>query len=428
MYVAVNSEKERIHISNTKENERYFCPICGEEVVQRRGDTNADHFAHKNNSRCLERDGWHYDMSEWHYDWQKQFPVENQEVVFKLNGKVHRADVFIKNTVLEFQHSPISEAEFKDRNNFYKILGYKVIWVFDAIEKDIKHNYDYSADAISCCWNHPLRFLNSVNYNDPDLEVYLQVGEAIWYRQPNYKNSGEFKEVKIENNIIKICKLEDGIGSFLSDDYYSDFELIDYFLSFEFKENKKYIYKKSFDMHRLTDEIYKSELKNSYRFYGYCPSRKNEFYDHASCHECIYIDSTSARCMYRFRKLNKERITEILDIKYDRDGRIRFLELRVDGEVKQYDLGPIPYYTNSLLEFAEKKNNLKVARFINVKSEKVIQLTGYNLRMLINNKKCIGKLCDNEFGNASSKEFEIYYWDKPIWILIWFIEEGENDY
>ena len=59
-------------------------------------------------------------MSDWHYDWQNQFPVDNQEIVFTKDNKIHRADVFINNTVIEFQHSPITEAEFNDRNNFYK--------------------------------------------------------------------------------------------------------------------------------------------------------------------------------------------------------------------------------------------------------------------------------------------------------------------
>ena len=91
--------------------------------------------------------------------------------------------------------------------------------------------------------------------------------------------------------------------------------------------------------------------------------------------------------------------------------------------IKEYNLEKLPTYTKTLLEFAEKKNNVKVARFINTKTGKTIQMTGYGLRMLIKNKKCIGKLCsDNSIQKASSQEFEIYNWDKPIWLLKWFIE------
>ena len=114
MYIALNSKKQRIHISESIDGDKYYCPVCNEEVIKRKGTINAHHYAHKNNSHCLEKDGWHYDMSDWHYDWQNQFPVENQEVVFKSDNKIHRADVFIKDTVLEFQHSPITEEEFNE--------------------------------------------------------------------------------------------------------------------------------------------------------------------------------------------------------------------------------------------------------------------------------------------------------------------------
>ena len=89
MFVALNKDKRRVHISSALDNEKYYCPICGEELRTRQGTTNAHHFAHKNNSNCLERDGWHYDMSDWHYDWQNQFPVDNQEIVFTKNNKTH---------------------------------------------------------------------------------------------------------------------------------------------------------------------------------------------------------------------------------------------------------------------------------------------------------------------------------------------------
>ena len=55
--------------------------------------------------------------------------------------KKHRADVLINGYVIEFQHSPISRDEIKERNEFYTNCGYKVIWVFDANDK-IKNSFD----------------------------------------------------------------------------------------------------------------------------------------------------------------------------------------------------------------------------------------------------------------------------------------------
>ena len=423
MYIALNSKKQRIHISESIDGDKYYCPVCNEEVIKRKGTINAHHYAHKNNSQCLEKDGWHYDMSDWHYDWQNQFPVENQEVVFKSDNKIHRADVFINDTVLEFQHSPITEEEFNDRNEFYNNLGYKVIWIFDALEKELHHYRNYRDDDINCSWSHPIKFLGNVNYHNPKLDVYLQIGEAIWYRQPDYKKLKDYKELAIDGNVIKISKLDDGIKEFSSDDYYSDFELIDKFIPFESRKGENYFYKKITNIHRLTDEIYNYDIEDFYGFYGYCPLDNDEFYNHKECHGCGYLDSNCMRCNYRFRNLKKDRVSEIIDVKYDRDGRVIYVKLKFDNDIKEYNLEKLPTYTKTLLEFAEKKNNVKVARFINIKTGKIIQMTGYGLRMLIKTKKCIGKLCsDNLIQKASSQEFEIYNWDKPIWLLKWFIE------
>ena len=258
MFVALNKDKRRVHISSTLDNEKYYCPICGEELRTRQGTTNAHHFAHKNNSNCLERDGWHYDMSDWHYDWQNQFPVDNQEIVFTKNNKTHRADVFINNTVIEFQHSPITEAEFNDRNDFYKSLGHKVIWIFDVIDRDIEYLNDSNNDERLISWKNPIRFLKKLDCNDSSLDVFLQMKEGIWYRQPNYKDIKDFQQLDIEGNIIKISDNQfDGLSTFISDDFYSDIEIIDTYYNLKLQNKKKYAYKHNVNIHKLSDEIYR---------------------------------------------------------------------------------------------------------------------------------------------------------------------------
>jgi hypothetical protein len=60
-------------------------------------------------------------MSEWHKTWQERFPEYQQEVVFKKDDMIFRADIFRKEKreVIEFQHSRITSEDFHDRNNFY---------------------------------------------------------------------------------------------------------------------------------------------------------------------------------------------------------------------------------------------------------------------------------------------------------------------
>lgn len=428
MFIALNKDKKRVHISSTLDNEKYYCPICGEELRTRKGTTNAHHFAHINNSKCVDQDGWHYDMSDWHYDWQNQFPVDNQEIVFNNNGKTHRADVFINNIVIEFQHSPITESEFNDRNDFYKDLGYKVIWIFDAIDKDVEYLHDSIDDNRYISWKHPIRFLKKINCNDQMLDVYLQMKEAIWYRQPEYRNIKDFQKLDIDNNIIKISDNRiDGLNEFISDDFYSDIEIIDNYYDLNLINKKKYYYKKNLNIHKLSDEIYNYKIYNFYDFYGYCPLIKDELYNHKECHSCGYIDRND-RCIYRFKEALKEKISEIYNITYDRDGRVLSLDLEINNQRKKYDLKPLPNYTKTLLEFSEKYKSFRVARFINTESQNIVQLSRYQMDQLVKTKKCYGKLCSENYKKASNNEFEIFGWNKPIWLLTWYKDGYDNNY
>ncbi len=145
MFIATNENGEKIFIKDANKGCSYLCPICRSEVIYRDCKTKASHFAHRHRSEC---DDWG-DMSEWHLGWQEKFPIECREVIIENNGVKHRADVLIKdkNTVIEFQHSQISNEEFDARNKFYTENGYNLIWVFDG-EKKIKKPENYKVGLL----------------------------------------------------------------------------------------------------------------------------------------------------------------------------------------------------------------------------------------------------------------------------------------
>ena len=146
MFFANDQSGNKVHIDQTQRGSEYFCPCCNEKLILRKGKIRAHCFSHPKSSTCT--DHWHYDMSDWHKNWQNRFPQEAQEVVKEFGGKRHRADVLLENEkcVLEFQHSKISNAEFNERNAFYKSLGYRVKWIFDVRGEEIEPNtfYDYT--------------------------------------------------------------------------------------------------------------------------------------------------------------------------------------------------------------------------------------------------------------------------------------------
>lgn len=149
MFIANDEFGNKIAIDMASPEGKYYCPICGSQLITKAiGSQNrAAHFAHKRNNICL--DSWSYDMSEWHRNWQNFFPINCREVVLEFNGIKHRADILINNTIIEFQHSPISAQEISDRNKFYTMLGYDVVWVFDATNR-LRNCTDSSINPCDC--------------------------------------------------------------------------------------------------------------------------------------------------------------------------------------------------------------------------------------------------------------------------------------
>lgn len=107
MYIALDKNQKRISIRDAVQGDAFFCPVCLEKMFVKSGTERARHFSHIPNCEC--NDSWNgqYDMSDWHFEWQNQFPAENQEVVVQCDDIRHRADVLTDRTVVEFQHSPL---------------------------------------------------------------------------------------------------------------------------------------------------------------------------------------------------------------------------------------------------------------------------------------------------------------------------------
>ena len=137
---------------------RYTCPVCCGELVACKGKKRAWHFAHKSNAQC---DTWSDGMGDWHYSWERRFSEASHDVSLEVpfdgvdsDGRHHRCDVLVgdmdSGTVVELQHSPMSEETFDARNEFYGSRCKNVCWLFDCT--DGVHKYatvmpDEYADA-----------------------------------------------------------------------------------------------------------------------------------------------------------------------------------------------------------------------------------------------------------------------------------------
>jgi competence CoiA-like predicted nuclease len=126
MIFAYDEADRKIHI-NDYVSGPIFCPD-GHPLIAKRGEVRSHHFSHKSGCDCRFSNG----MTDWHINFQNRAPVENQEIRLKVDKKLHIADVLVGKYVIEYQHSPISREDVKDREEFYTSLGYTLVWVFDT--------------------------------------------------------------------------------------------------------------------------------------------------------------------------------------------------------------------------------------------------------------------------------------------------------
>ncbi len=149
MFVALDANGNRVY---SDEGIRYtdcVCPACGNKVIHRMGEKNRHHFAHRREvATCpyeREKDYKSKGKSEWHYRMQSYFPKSQWERSFvdEQTKEVHIADIFIEetNTVIEFQYSRISDAEFNQRTQFYLNRGFRIAWFFNESLEDSFHKY-----------------------------------------------------------------------------------------------------------------------------------------------------------------------------------------------------------------------------------------------------------------------------------------------
>lgn len=107
---------------------RGTCLRCGGEKIAKCGARIRAHWAHRPDG---DWDKWSERETEWHRAWKNYFPSEWHERLHtdRVTGERHRSDIGTpKGLFIEVQNSPMSDAERRSREAFYKNL----IWVVNA--------------------------------------------------------------------------------------------------------------------------------------------------------------------------------------------------------------------------------------------------------------------------------------------------------
>lgn len=127
LYAWIDGEKR----APLAKGERTTCRDCGGLLSTVMPVENVPHWRHK----AGDCDPWSEPEGPWHLGWKELFDLSCREIglVDGATGERHRADVLYgggtsKATVLELQHSPISEEERSSREAFYR-QEHRMFWL-----------------------------------------------------------------------------------------------------------------------------------------------------------------------------------------------------------------------------------------------------------------------------------------------------------
>ncbi|WP_081897180.1 competence protein CoiA [Geobacillus icigianus] len=126
-------------LAGWKRRAPFFCPACRQEVVLRSGPRRLPHFAHRKGTACPAE---HEPESERHLigkrDWFVWLTTQGIEAKLEpyLPAIRQRPDVLFRHQwhlyALEYQCSTIEESVFYERNDGYRRLGIRPLWVLGA--------------------------------------------------------------------------------------------------------------------------------------------------------------------------------------------------------------------------------------------------------------------------------------------------------
>lgn len=196
MIFALDVKGERISIEESVRGEKYFCPCCNSEVIQKKGNVNMWHYAHKNLGLC---DEW-YSENEWTKFFSEKFPEQFREVVVTGEGGRKRiAHIKVGNVVLQLQDKSMTSSEFQQRVNFFS-QNNALVWLVDLRDKNIHRKYTRNSrtnKTLMYEWKHAWKFNDMDKFTNRKLDLFFQLDDdliikVIWNRQ-GFKIFGGYK-------------------------------------------------------------------------------------------------------------------------------------------------------------------------------------------------------------------------------------------
>lgn len=182
MIIGINNNNQRVYAGSALPNEKYHCPFCKRAVILKAGSIKIHHFAHEAALDCTNDNS---EITEWHIEWQKSFGLENAEKIIKIGKHTKIADININNVIVEFQHSPITYQEAKERSVFYTLDNRKCIWIFDFMDKyknwQIRIHKANGPNHLVFKWNNANKSVLAAydHHKRKNLFLFIQIAEDM---------------------------------------------------------------------------------------------------------------------------------------------------------------------------------------------------------------------------------------------------------
>lgn len=228
MLVALNEEKERVLATTALRKTQYFCPVCGKQVILKRGLKVISHFAHKHlaEQKCFNNETIKHYKSKLILAQMIQQQGCKVEIEPFLKEIKQIPDILINNKyVIELQYSPIPYKQILQRTEGLKKMGYKVSWLLNDVDychNKVKFNHFHSLFI-----NPITRKLHTFNLEKKQIMMFQQIqylgGHKYVAEKRNAKIIELFNEAPCDyhavyklskfaiNQYIKYCRWQNSV-------------------------------------------------------------------------------------------------------------------------------------------------------------------------------------------------------------------------
>ncbi|MBH4694863.1 competence protein CoiA [Staphylococcus aureus] len=207
MLVALNEEKERVLATTALRKTQYFCPVCGKQVILKRGLKVISHFAHKHlaEQKCFNNETIKHYKSKLILAQMIQQQGCKVEIEPFLKEIKQIPDILINNKyVIELQYSPIPYKQILQRTEGLKKMGYKVSWLLNDV--DYCHNKVKFNHFQSMFINPITRKLHTFNLEKKQIMMFQQIqylgGHKYVAEKRNAKISELFNEAPCDYHVV----------------------------------------------------------------------------------------------------------------------------------------------------------------------------------------------------------------------------------